>query len=50
MKWIKNWHNSLDEDGNKKKLIIDLIKKAGYKQIGKSGYYAINCMAKYNKH
>lgn len=39
-----NWGNYPDEDGSMKKLMINVIKKAGYKQIGKSGYYAINCM------
>jgi len=40
----KNWINATDEDGSKKKLMIDVIKKSGYKRIGKSEFYAINCM------
>lgn len=39
-----NWENSPDEDGSMKKLMIDVIKKSGYREIGKSGYFAINCM------
>lgn len=39
-----SWVDSPDEDGSMKKLMIDVIKKSGYRQIGKSGYFAINCM------
>lgn len=36
------WENLSDED--MKKLMINVIKKSGYRRIGKSGYFAINCM------
>jgi hypothetical protein len=40
-----NWDNSIDENGEMLKRMIKVIKKAGFKQLGKSEYYALNCAA-----
>jgi len=40
-----NWDNSVDTDGSMLKRMLQVIKKDGYKQIGKTGYYAKNCAA-----
>ena len=37
------WINSPDADGSILKRMIDILKKTGYKKIGKSRFYAINC-------
>lgn len=39
-----SWKNSLDSDGSMMKLMINVLKKCGYKRIGKTEFYAINCM------
>jgi len=39
----ENWDNMPDKDDMILKRMIGVLKKAGYKQIGKSGYYALNC-------
>lgn len=36
------WENLSDE--GMKKLMINVIKNSGYRRIGRSGYFAINCM------
>ena len=38
-----NWENMPDEDGVMLKRMVSVLKKAGYKKIGKFGYYALNC-------
>lgn len=41
----RGWENLVDNDDKLKNIMINVIKKLGYKQIGKdSGFYAINCM------
>lgn len=37
------WDDSLDEGGVMLKRMVYLLKKDGYKQIGRTGYYAKNC-------
>lgn len=37
------WHDYPDENGVMLKRMVSLLKKDGYKQIGKTGYYAKNC-------
>jgi|GEM_PF-2254133 len=38
-----SWDNIPDDSGVMLTRMIGILKKAGYKQIGKSGYYAFNC-------
>lgn len=38
----KEWKDIEDKKSEMKKLMEKIIKNAGYKQINKSGYYAIN--------
>lgn len=38
-----NWNDSSDNDGLMLKKMISVLKKNGYKQLGKTGFYAINC-------
>jgi hypothetical protein len=42
---VGNWVNSPDDNGAMLKTMVSVIKKAGFKQLGKSGYYILNCAA-----
>lgn len=39
-----SWVNSLDDDGRLKKIMLNVLKGCGYKRIGKTEFFAINCM------